>query len=49
MINSGAVTPYLKEITRELFFVILVVFLLAGSGHAIALALGHLLWKDTRS
>lgn len=46
LINSSAVAPYLKDITWELFFVILVVFLLAGSGYAIALALGHLLWKD---
>lgn len=48
MINSSAVAPYLKDITWELFLVILVVFLLAGSGYGIALALGHLLWKDAR-
>ncbi|MBM7692178.1 putative Na+-dependent transporter [Peribacillus deserti] len=37
----------MKEITWELAGVILLVFFLAGSGYALALIIGRLLWKDT--
>lgn len=47
MINSSAVAPYLTNITWELVGIILGVFLLAGSGYAIALVLGHLLFRNT--
>lgn len=46
-INSSAVAPYLTDITWELIGIILGVFLLAGSGYAIALVLGHLLFRNT--
>jgi len=48
MINSSAIAPYLKEITWELFGVILVVFFLAVSGYVFCLVTGPLLWKDQR-
>ncbi len=46
MINSSAIAPYIKNISLELVSVILVVFLLAVSGYAFCLILGHILWKD---
>ncbi|MGN1387818.1 MAG: bile acid:sodium symporter family protein [Bacillus sp. (in: firmicutes)] len=46
MINSSAIAPYLKNITWELAAVIAVVFLLAATGYALALVLGHFIWKD---
>ncbi|MCR2823769.1 bile acid:sodium symporter family protein [Lederbergia panacisoli] len=48
MINSSAIAPYLKQINWELVGVILLVLFIAASGYAIALIIGHLLWKDTR-
>ncbi|MGE7090652.1 bile acid:sodium symporter family protein [Lysinibacillus sp. NPDC048646] len=48
MINSSVIAPYIKNINWELVSVILVVFVLAVSGYALCLVLGHLLWKDTR-
>ncbi|PGK51994.1 hypothetical protein CN918_29840 [Priestia megaterium] len=48
MINSSAIAPYLKHITWELFWVILVVLFLAITGYAIALVIGRLIWKDPR-
>ncbi|GGP15080.1 bile acid:sodium symporter family protein [Oceanobacillus neutriphilus] len=47
IINSSAVAPYLTEITWELAAIILAVFFLAATGYAIALFIGHLLFKDT--
>jgi len=46
MINSSAIAPYIKHISWELVGVILVVFVLAVSGYALCLVLGHILWKD---
>lgn len=46
MINSSAIAPYIKNINGELVSVILIVFLLAVSGYAFCLVLGHILWKD---
>ena len=46
MINSSAIAPYLQNITWELAAVIVVVFILAASGYAIAFVLGHFIWKD---
>ncbi|MCJ8008722.1 bile acid:sodium symporter family protein [Lederbergia wuyishanensis] len=48
MINSSAIAPYLKQITWELVSVIFLVLFIAASGYAIALILGHIIWKDTR-
>nr|WP_249315719.1 bile acid:sodium symporter [Bacillus sp. FJAT-49711] len=47
MINSSAIAPYLKQVTWELFGVILLVLFIAASGYAIALIIGHFVWKDT--
>nr|WP_106781733.1 bile acid:sodium symporter family protein [Lysinibacillus timonensis] len=46
MINSSAIAPFLKNITWEIFGIILVVFLVAVSGYALCLFLGHFLFKD---
>ncbi|MGE7946874.1 bile acid:sodium symporter family protein [Lysinibacillus sp. NPDC093688] len=46
MINSSAIAPYIKHISWELVGVIFVVFVLAVSGYALCLVLGHILWKD---
>ncbi|MFE3573001.1 bile acid:sodium symporter family protein [Lysinibacillus sp. NPDC059133] len=46
MINSSAIASYIKNINLELVSVILVVFILAVSGYAFCLVLGHILWKD---
>ncbi|MBS4201661.1 bile acid:sodium symporter family protein [Bacillus sp. FJAT-49732] len=48
MINSSTIAPYLKQITWELVGVILLVLFIAASGYAMALIIGHLLWKDTQ-
>ncbi len=46
MINSSAIAPYIKNMNVELVSVTLVVFLIAFSGYAFCLILGHMLWKD---
>ena len=46
MINSSAIAPYVKNLTWELVGVILVVFVLAVSGYAICLIIGHFLLKE---
>ncbi len=46
LINSSAIAQYIKDINLELITVILIVFLLAVSGYAFCLVLGHILWKD---
>lgn len=46
MINSSVISPYFKNITWELVSVIIVVFVLAVSGYAMCLLIGHFLWKD---
>lgn len=46
MINSSAIAPYLKNITWELFGVILTVFLIAVSGYVFSFLLGRIIWKD---
>ncbi|WP_338654034.1 bile acid:sodium symporter family protein [Lysinibacillus sp. Y5S-8] len=46
MINSSAISPYLKNINLQLFFVILLVFLLAVSGYVFAYLIGRTLLKD---
>ncbi|MGE7690229.1 bile acid:sodium symporter family protein [Lysinibacillus sp. NPDC097214] len=46
MINSSAIAPYIKHFSLELVGVIIVVFVLAVSGYALCLVLGHILWKD---
>ncbi|MEK9199988.1 bile acid:sodium symporter family protein [Ureibacillus sp. FSL E2-3493] len=46
MINSSAIAPFLKNITWEIFGIIVVVLLLAMSGYVMCLWLGHYLFKD---
>ena len=46
MINSSAIAPFLKNITLELFFVIVVVFIIAVSGYVFAYLLGKLFWAN---
>ncbi len=46
MINSSAIAPFLKNITLELVFVIVVVFIIAVSGYVFAYILSKLLWSD---
>lgn len=46
MINSSVIAPYIKQITWEIFGVILVVLFLAISGYALCLLIGHFLLKD---
>lgn len=48
-INSSAVAPFLTDFTLEVFGVILFVFILAASGYALALVLGHLLFGNTQT
>ena len=45
-INSSAIAPYLKNITWIIVWIIVVVLLLAISGYAMCLLLGHFLFKD---
>lgn len=45
MLNSSIIAPYVKNISWETFAVIIVVFLLAASGYAMCLLIGHFLWK----
>ena len=45
-INSSAIAPYLKNITWEIIWIIVVVFLMAISGYIMCLVLGHYLFKD---
>ncbi|MEK4231058.1 bile acid:sodium symporter family protein [Solibacillus sp. FSL H8-0538] len=49
MINSSVIAPYVKNISWETLGVILVVFLLAVSGYAMCLLIGHILWKKDAS
>ncbi|TSI06218.1 bile acid:sodium symporter family protein [Lysinibacillus sp. BW-2-10] len=46
MINSSVIAPYLKNVTWEIAGIIAVVFVLAISGYAMCLVLGHYLFKD---
>ena len=45
-INSSAIAPFLKNITWEIAWIITVVLVLAISGYAMCLVLGHFLFKD---
>lgn len=45
-INSSAIAPFLKNITWEIVWIIVVVLLLAIFGYAICLVLGHFLFKN---
>ena len=45
LINSSTIAPYVKNISWETLSVIGVVFLLAVSGYAMCLIIGHFLWK----
>lgn len=45
-INASIIAPYIKNITWEIAGVIGVVFLIAVSGYALCLIVGHLIWKD---
>lgn len=46
MINSSAIAPYFQSITWEIIWIIAVVFIVAVSGYALCLIIGHLMWKD---
>lgn len=46
MINSSTIAPYLKNITWEIFGIIVVVLLIAISGYTMCLVFGHFLFKD---
>lgn len=46
LINSSAIAPYLKDINMHLFFVVLLVFLLAVSGYLFAYLIGRYLLKN---
>ena len=45
-INSSAIAPFLKNITWEIVWIIVVVMIVAISGYAMCLVLGHFLFKD---
>lgn len=45
-INASIIAPYVKNITWEIAGVIGVVFIIAVSGYALCLLVGHFLWKD---
>ncbi|HWK22723.1 MAG TPA: bile acid:sodium symporter family protein [Ureibacillus sp.] len=45
-INSSAIAPFLKNITWEIVWIIVVVLLLAIFGYTMCLVLGHFLFKD---
>lgn len=46
MLNSSVIAPYLKNITWEIFWIIVVVLLVAFSGYAMCLLFGHFFFKD---
>ncbi|MEL3962792.1 bile acid:sodium symporter family protein [Lysinibacillus endophyticus] len=46
MINSSAIAPFLKNITWDIFGIIMVVLFLAASGYAMCFVIGHFLFKD---
>ena len=46
MINSSAIAPFIKDITLELFLVIVVVFIISVSGYVFAYLLSKILWSD---
>ncbi|SOC41796.1 bile acid:sodium symporter family protein [Ureibacillus acetophenoni] len=46
MINSSAIAPYFEHMSWEILWIIVVVFVLAVSGYALCLLIGHFLWKD---
>ena len=46
MINSSAIAPFIKDITLELFLVIIVVFIISVSGYVFAYLLSKILWSD---
>ena len=46
MINSSAIAPFLKNITWDIFAIIMVVLILAASGYAMCFGMGHYLFKD---
>lgn len=45
-INGSAVAPYVQKFTWELVGIVGMVFFLAASGYAAALALSHIIWKN---
>lgn len=45
-INSSAIAPFLKNITWEIIWIIVVVMLVAICGYSMCLVLGHFLFKD---
>ncbi len=46
MINSSAIAPFFENITWEIIWIIVVVFILAVTGYVFCLILGHFIWKD---
>ncbi|SOC17996.1 predicted Na+-dependent transporter [Ureibacillus xyleni] len=46
MINSSAIAPFLKNITWDIAWIIMVVLILAASGYAMCFVIGHYLFKD---
>lgn len=45
MINSSVIAPYIKNITWEIFGIILAVLVVSLSGYTLCLIIGHFLWK----
>lgn len=45
MINSSAIAPFLKNITWDIFGIIMVVLFLAASGYAMCFVIGHFLLR----
>lgn len=46
VINGSTIAPYVKKMNWELVGIIALVFFIAATGYALALAIGHLLWND---
>lgn len=44
-INSSVVAPYLKNISWQIFGIIVLVFIVVVSGYAICFIIGHFLWQ----
>ncbi len=47
-INSSAIAPFLKNITGEIVWIIIVVLLVNISGYAMCLIFGHFIFKDAK-
>lgn len=46
MINSSAIAPYVQQMNKELFLVILFVLVMAMSGYVVSFLLAHFIWRD---